>query len=106
MHLPANLLYPFVRLGAKIYGGFDLEETSPIKELPKCKLPVIFFHGEADDFVPCEMSVKNHQVCISPKQLVTVKGAGHGLAYLVDPEEYLNKICDLFSQNGVETKRV
>ena len=106
MHLPANLLYPFVRLGAKIYGGFDLEETSPIKELPKCKLPVIFFHGEADDFVPCEMSVKNHQVCISPKQLVTVKGAGHGLAYLVDPEEYLNKICDFFSQNGVETKRV
>lgn len=106
IHLPANLLYPFVKLGAKLYGGFNLEETSPLKELPKCKLPVIFFHGEADDFVPCEMSEANHQVCVSPKRIVKIKGAGHGLAYLIEPERYLDEICDFFSQNGVETKRV
>ena len=69
-------------------------------------MPVIFFHGEADDFVPCEMSKENYQVCASPKRVVTIKGAGHGLAYLVDPERYLDEICDFFTENGIETKRV
>ena len=92
MKLPENLLYPFVRLGAKIYGGFDLEETSATEALEKTSLPVIFYHGEADDFVPCNMSVENYNVLKSDKQLVTMPNAGHGLCYLVDPDTYLETL--------------
>ena len=76
MRLPANLLYPFVKLGAKLYGHFDLEETSPIESMKKCRIPIIFIHGEADDFVPCEMSRANYEACIAPKAILTVPGAG------------------------------
>ena len=97
MKLPPNLAYPFVKLGAKIYGKFNLEEDSPIEAVKRCKVPIIFFHGDVDDYVPYEMSVKNYNACVSRKKLVTVKGAGHGLAYIVDPDEYLKELNEFFT---------
>jgi len=92
MHLPVALAYPFVRIGARLFGGFRLEETSPLEMAARCRIPVIFIHGEADDFVPCEMSRENFEAAAAPKALVTIPGAGHGLSYLVDPEGYLEAL--------------
>lgn len=103
MHLPPKLVYPFIQLGARLFGHFRLEELSSVEALKNCKVPVIFFHGEADDFVPCDMSRTNYAACPSPKRLVTVPGAGHGLCYLVDPEGYLRNVAEFFTENGVET---
>ena len=97
IHLPANLLYPFVKLGARLYGGFDLEERSAIKEVAKCKIPVIFFHGEDDNFVPCYMSHKNFDACSGIKHIFTVPSAGHGLAYPVSPDAYLRELDHFFT---------
>ena len=94
--LPASLLYPFVKLGAKIFGRFDLEELSPIEMVKKCTLPVIFFHGETDDFVPCRMSKELCDACASRKQLVTIPNAGHGLSYPVAPEFYVKELRAFF----------
>ena len=96
MKLPAKLLYPFARLGAKLFGRFDLDETSPIEAMARCKVPVIFFHGDADDFVPHAMSLENYEACISKKRLVTIRGAGHGLAFPADEETYLQELRDFF----------
>ncbi len=105
MGLPADLGYFFVKLGAKIYGHFDLEETSPQEALRKCTLPVIFFHGENDDYVPCEMSKINFDACTSRKMLVTIPNAGHGLCYPVAPEKYLKALEDFFgTQDTVANK--
>lgn len=96
MGLPAGLAYPFVKLGARLYGHFDLEEYSPVEAMEKCRVPVIFFHGEDDDFVPCDMSRENYRACKAPKRLVTVPGAGHGLSYPVAKEGYLNALREFF----------
>ena len=96
MKLPAKLLYPFVRLGAIVYGGFDPESYSAREALKTVTVPVIFFHGETDDFVPWEMSKENFEACVSRKQLVTTPGAGHGLCYPVDPKGYLQALKDFF----------
>lgn len=96
MGLPPKPSYPFVKLGARIFGRFDLEETSPLEAVRRCKLPVIFFHGEADDFVPCYMSQENFEACASRKHLVTIPGAGHGLAYAVEPDRYVEELYDFF----------
>ena len=97
MGLPAEPAYPFVRLGAKLFGHFDLQEVSPLAALPNAKVPVIFFHGEQDDFVPCDMSRACYDACASRKRLVTVPGAGHGLSYPVAPERYLKEAGDFFA---------
>jgi len=105
-HYPVNLIYPFIRLGAKLFGHFDPEEYSPLEAMKTCKVPVIFFHGEDDAYVPCYMSREIYDVCTSPKKLVTIPGAGHGLVYLVDNEKYFQSVVEFFSENGVETKLV
>ena len=96
MKLPPKLLYPLVKLGARLFGEFDLEETSAVEALRRCKKPVIFFHGEADDFVPCEMSKACFGACAAPKRLVMIPQAGHGLAYPVDPERYIRELKEFF----------
>ena len=98
MHLPAAPLYPLVRLGGRLFGHFDVDETSPIEAMKRCRLPIIFYHGDADAFVPHEMSVRCHAACASErKRMVTVSGAGHGLCYITDPDGYLAELRDFFS---------
>ena len=96
MGIPVNLGYFFVKLGARIFGHFDLEETSPQEALENCTVPVIFFHGENDDYVPCEMSKINFDACASRKMLITVPDAGHGLSYPIAPERYLTALKEFF----------
>lgn len=94
MKLPA-CAYFFVKLAARIYGGFDLEEASPIEAMKTCRLPVFFAHGEADGYVPCQMSLDNYAACSAPKRLLTVPGADHGLAYIYAKEGYLDALRDM-----------
>lgn len=100
MGLPVKLSYPFVKLGARLYGHFDLEETTAVEAMEKCTVPVIFYHGENDDFVPCEMSRRNFEACQSRKKLVTIPGAGHGLSYPVDPKQYLDTLRTFFGEDA------
>ncbi len=95
MNLPARPLYPFVRLAARLLGGFDLEAASPEEAMKHCTLPVFFAHGESDDFVPMEMTLACHRVCTAPKKLLTVPGAGHGLAYLIAHEKYIETLKEM-----------
>ena len=98
MHLPADLLYPFVKLGARLYGRFNLEETSPIEAMKNCRIPIIFIHGETDDFVPCDMSRANYDACVAPKKLFTVADAGHGMSYLLDNVGYFQALKEFSEQ--------
>ena len=100
LKLPPQLMYPFVKLGAKLFGRFDLEANSPVEALKHAQKPVIFFHGENDDFVPCEMSKECYDACASRKMLVTIPGAGHGLAYILDKEGYLTALREFFGKDA------
>ena len=98
MHLPRKPAYFFVRLGARIFGGFDPNAANATRALARCKVPVIFVHGEADDFVPCAMSKVNFDACPTHKRLLTVPDAGHGLSYIVAPEAYLQAAGAFFHE--------
>ena len=96
LKFPSKLVYPFVRLSAWVFGGFDPESFSAVEAVTKATVPVIFFHGEEDAFVPAEMSRENFDACASRKAFITTPGAGHGLCYPVDPEGYLQALRDFF----------
>ena len=85
--IPLWLIRPFAILGAKIYGGFDLTETDAREAVKHTKVPVLIIHGEADGFVPQEMS---DLVSINPQMVTrhTIADAGHGISYLVDTDRY------------------
>ena len=87
-HLPAGLMMPFIVLGARLFGRFDLRETTAAREMAKAKVPVLILHGEDDRFVPCDMSREVLDAAPALVRRVTFPGAGHGLSYITDPEGY------------------
>ena len=98
--LPADLLYPFVRLGARIFGGFDPNRAEPVETVKKARVPIILYHGDADGFVPCEMSEELYAAIASEKkQFIKVAGADHGIAYSVDKEYYLKTLNEFIDEN-------
>ena len=94
MKLPPKLMYPFVKLGAILFGRFNPDEYSPIEGTKSTKIPTIFIHGTNDDFVPYYMSEKMFEECSALKSLVPIEGAGHGLAYPVNNDLYLQSLID------------
>lgn len=86
--LPVKLMYPLAKLSARIFGGFDLEETSAREAVKKSKIPILFIHGEDDRFVPCQMGKECYEGCPGKKRILTVEGAGHGLSHCVDAKRY------------------
>ena len=103
LKLPPALLYPCATLGARLFGGFDLNGDSPLEAMARCKVPVVFAHGDADDFVPYDMSVRLCEVCTGRhKKLVTIKDAGHGLAFPVGRDEYVNALAEFKRECGFD----
>ena len=99
MKLPVGPTYFMIRLGARLFGGFDPDSASAESALANnSRIPVLFIHGEDDRFVPCEMSRRNYDACRAEKRLLTVKNAGHGLSYLVDYESYSQAVKEFLSK--------
>lgn len=99
MPIPQWLIRPFAVWGARIFGGFDLQEITAEKAVANAKVPILIIHGEDDHFVPCEMS--NITYANSPLvQRHTFPGADHGISYLVDRERY-RKIVSEFLHNCI-----
>ena len=84
--LPDKLMYPFVWLGAMVFGKFNLTESSAVS--------AVIIHVGADDFVPCYMAEEIYKACRSEKKLLIVPGAGHGMSYLVDKDLYEKTVKD------------
>ena len=97
LKLPADLAYPFVQLGARVFGGFNIDELSPLESARNTKVPILFIHGGKDTFVPCDMSVRCHEANPTATRLHIIPEAGHGLAYPVDQEGYIQVAREFFS---------
>lgn len=96
---PAWVLWG-LNIWCRLLGGFDIRSCSTLDAMRSDTVPVLFIHGDADDFVPCRFSRENYEACAAPKELFIVPGAEHGLSYLVDTpgyhrhiEDFLDKYC-------------
>ncbi len=101
MKYPPALTYPFIKLGARLFGHFNLEETSAVGAVQKARVPILIIHGENDHFVPCEMSREIIHACASAATLVTFPDAGHGRSYLMNPKRY-EKEVQTFINNSLK----
>lgn len=79
---------------AKIRAGYYLDEASTIKQTAKSKTPILFIHGDKDDFVPYYMMQEIYDATSSEKEMLTIKDAGHAKASEVDPETYWKTVYE------------
>lgn len=104
MKLPPAIIYPFIRLGGMLYGKFDIEETTPAEAVARSKTPIVYLHGDNDDFVPHSMSVECFNATKAPRKLVTIEGAGHGLAFPQNPEKYVESLREFETEANLFKK--
>lgn len=77
---------------ARFKAGYGLKEASALKQVEKSKTPILFIHGDEDDFVPYKMMDELYDATSSDKERLTVKGAGHAKSSKVDPYLYWSTI--------------
>lgn len=95
IHFVPRLTLALVNLWCQALAGFDIRAYSTLEAMEQNRLPVFFVHGEADNFVPCEMTLRAYETAKCEKTLLTVPGAGHGRSFLIQRERYL-KMLDAF----------
>ncbi|MCM1046271.1 MAG: hypothetical protein NC417_12250 [Candidatus Gastranaerophilales bacterium] len=88
MKLPVKLIYPFIRLGAYLFGRFDLESASAIQSVRRTNIPILFIHGAQDSIVPLSMGETLYQACSSKKEWLQIEGADHANSAMTDYETY------------------
>lgn len=97
-HLPSFPILNLASVNAKFKAGYTLKEASAIKQLSKSKTPIIFIHGDKDDFVPYSMMEKLYNATSSPKEKITIKDAEHAKGVIQDSETYWNSIINFLGK--------
>ena len=75
-------------LVSKVRAGYFLGTASSLKQVEKSKTPILFIHGDKDDYVPYYMMEELYNATSSEKEMLTIKDAGHAKSSEVDPETY------------------
>lgn len=84
----------FCSLISMIFNHHSLYKASSVKQLAMNSRPILFFHGEEDDFVPPYMMEKCFEAATGVKDFVLMPVAKHAQCCDVDPKVYQNKISD------------
>jgi len=86
---------PLVKLSSRISKmrvGWRFKDVSPITTLPKVKIPILFIHGEEDDYVPASMCKQMYSVKKGYKDIYIAANAGHAQAYISNKNEYEKRV--------------
>lgn len=86
--LPGGLLFGTLRRATLRRAGYDLKDAAPIRAVEQSRIPTLFIHGAADDFVPAPMMNRLYQAARCPKSFLWVPDAGHALSVGTNPELY------------------
>ena len=98
-NLPAFPLLHASNLICKLRHGWSFTEASALKQVAKCKFPMLFIHGENDTFVPTNMLYPLYEAKPQPKELWLVPSEGHARSYHDFPMEYTEKIKDFVTRS-------
>ena len=87
--LPSFPVLNAADLVCQLRAGYAFEAASAVESLRQARVPMLFIHGDADEFVPFSMLDECYEACASEqKERLVVPGAGHGLSASTDPELY------------------
>ncbi len=91
MHLP-KLFVKTAGFASKLLYGYAYSEVKPINYIKENEIPICFFHGEDDDFIPCSHAKEMHEANKGYSELHIVPGAGHAMCVITDEESYKEKV--------------
>ena len=96
-HLPNFPILHICNLYNKILTGFSFKDASPLNSVKNATKPILFIHGEKDDFVPFYMRDILYDNCPSKKFKLSVKDAVHARSYFTNPKIYEDALENFFN---------
>ena len=72
--------------------GWNFNEAAAREQVERCNLPMLFIHGDKDDFVPSWMGDSVHAHKAGDKVLWKTKGVEHAESYLKFPRQYTETV--------------
>jgi len=91
------LLYTTSAL-CRVKYGWSFGQANSVRQVEKCHLPMLFIHGDNDDFVPTAMVYELYEAKPQPKQLWLAPGSIHARAYSDHPAEYTRLVRDFVAR--------
>lgn len=91
-HLPTFPILNVCNLISRIKLGFDFKKSSAISQITKCTKPMMFIHGENDDFIPPEMCDRLYDAFGGIKEKYIAPHAGHAESLDYDPDAYFERV--------------
>lgn len=98
--------FPLLHLASKMCEnryGWNFKEASPLESVKRCKLPMLFIHGDQDNFVPSWMVHPLYEAKQGEKYLWVAPGSAHAESYADHPEEYVKQIVQFTNVIGFNT---
>ena len=96
--IPPDVLQSASLVTRKKY-GWGFWEASSVDQLAKCDRPMLFIHGDKDDFVPFSHLQKNYDAKVNGyKEMWVAEGAVHANAFAKHPEEYKQHVRDFLNR--------
>lgn len=82
-------------IAGRLY-GIDVDALSPEEAVARLDYPVFVIHGMADTRIPYFHGVRIHKAAPPGSRLWLVPDAPHTSAFLMHPEEYVERIAEYF----------
>lgn len=94
-----NIILDCAGILTMIKYGFSYDDVSPEKAEEKSTVPIMFIHGDDDEYIPCSMSKEMYDKKKGPKKLYIVEGAGHAQSVVRDKDEYEKQVISFLKEN-------
>ena len=99
MHLPAWLVH-WASMCAKVRFGYYYHQMRPIDSLKDNQIPILFIHGDKDDFIIPAHSQKMQQATKGYSEIHLIPGATHAASILTAPEDYKRYVREFLQKIG------
>ncbi|MCP8615942.1 alpha/beta hydrolase [Salirhabdus salicampi] len=90
--LPEFPVLPTTSLVTNMKAGYSLKEASALEQVKKAEVPILYFHGSNDTFVPTPMANELYEQTNGETDIMFFEGANHGEAFAIDKEKYVEKL--------------
>lgn len=97
-HMPSFPVLNTTSLVTKVKAGYSLSEASALKQVGQTELPILYIHGEADTFVPTELTYELYNHTNSKAEMITFEGAGHGEAFVIAKDRYIHNLNEFLEK--------
>ena len=98
-NLPAFPIMNFSDVVTHIRAGYCLNDASAINQVKKSTTPILYIHGDKDDFVPYYMMDELYNATNSEKEKLTIEGGEHANSDLVNPKLYWSTVNSFLEKN-------